>query len=261
MSELRSKPRHFGWIEACLRYAGRFGPVEKVAYAETFDLTDSSVSRHQRDFVTAMNSLCGYRAVLIWKGKIEIGGPKGLPEEPVFAVPTLDRWIEDALRSEVCTVNSVERTTPDPKVLQQVITAIRHKVPARVTYHSRSSGEGQRLLSMHTLVNVVDRYHVRAFDHEKDRFSDFVLARMTLCVPLENMSDQFVTRAQDLDWMTQESVAISVRDGNDVEAVARDFGLDPSGHGLRKTRAALIPYVIDAEAGGYENPVKVSQSR
>lgn len=47
--------RRFAWIEASLRYSGRFATPEKKAYRDLFGLTDSMVSRDQDGFVAAFN--------------------------------------------------------------------------------------------------------------------------------------------------------------------------------------------------------------
>jgi hypothetical protein len=48
---MTSKDVFFGWIEACLRYGGTFGPSEKAVYCQHFGLSEPSASRHQAEFV------------------------------------------------------------------------------------------------------------------------------------------------------------------------------------------------------------------
>jgi predicted DNA-binding transcriptional regulator YafY len=63
-------------------------------------------------------------------------------------------------------------------MLSQVTRAIyRHKV-LEIKYLSLSSGYKTRRIAPHALVDNGKRWHVRAFDRENNRFSDFVINRI-----------------------------------------------------------------------------------
>ncbi|GGA32030.1 MULTISPECIES: WYL domain-containing protein [Rhodobacterales] len=67
----------------------------------------------------------------------------------------------------------------DSKVLRAVLEAIDAKTCLTVKYVSLSSDtEGARTLCPHALASDGHRWHMRAFDLEKDRYSDFVLSRI-----------------------------------------------------------------------------------
>tara|TARA_R110001606_G_scaffold284220_1_gene432580 strand:- start:1916 stop:2812 length:897 start_codon:yes stop_codon:yes gene_type:complete len=87
-----------------------------------------------------------------------------------------------------------------PKILRTVLTGIRTKRSFQMTYISLSSGEvASRKVSPHALATDGNRWHMRAYDHDNSRFSDFVLSRIKTASRL-NESD--VTSDGDEEWNT-----------------------------------------------------------
>jgi predicted DNA-binding transcriptional regulator YafY len=68
--------------------------------------------------------------------------------------------------------------TPDPDMLAQATRAIYQKKILDVEYLSLSSGHKRRQIVPHSLVDSGERWHIRAFDRENERFSDFVVNRI-----------------------------------------------------------------------------------
>lgn len=67
----------------------------------------------------------------------------------------------------------------DSKVLKVVLLAIRDRVAVKATYVSLSSySESSRVLFPHAIASDGHRLHMRAYDGDKDRFSDFVFSRI-----------------------------------------------------------------------------------
>lgn len=90
-----------------------------------------------------------------------------------------------------------ERTIPDEAV-HLLVTAIKEKCKILVTYQSMGSVEpSKRELSPHALGHDGFRWHARAYCHTKNRFRDFVIARM-LTIEKSGTSDLDVT--QDRLW-------------------------------------------------------------
>jgi predicted DNA-binding transcriptional regulator YafY len=108
------------------------------------------------------------------------------------------------------------------------------------------------------IVDAAERLHVRAYDHTRGRFADFVLSRILECSPAgETVS--FVSNRQDDVWHRYEKVAIRADPalaGERLMAVVRDFGLDEVGQRLLKVRAAVTRYLAD-EPRGFSSPVSV----
>jgi predicted DNA-binding transcriptional regulator YafY len=67
----------------------------------------------------------------------------------------------------------------DPKILRSVLDAIDAEACLEVRYVSlSSSSENTRMLCPHAIASDGHRWHMRAYDVEKDQFSDFVLSRI-----------------------------------------------------------------------------------
>ena len=257
----------YGWIEASLRYAGTFGPREKSAYLKIFGVSESAMSRHQSDFARRLEEHLGRpvfrrnRRNAFESGRLTLLPGETLPESCLFPLPDLDRWLKDSLGPQFEQVAVIRRRRPDSPILRKIIIAIRSKRPVTIEYMSRSMEESARVISPHVLVDVVGRYHVRAFDHSKNRFADFVLARIKRCYPPADWRQApFVGPETDEDWQDTGEILIEMTDPHSPEGVRVrvEWDLDQSGRRHVRARRALIPYLTDIREKGYESPVRVS---
>ena len=73
-----------GWIEASLRFAGRFASGEKAAYMDRFGVSPAQMSHDQRQFAQHFNQRCGAILVEVAKGKLSVLEDATLPPEPIF---------------------------------------------------------------------------------------------------------------------------------------------------------------------------------
>lgn len=88
----------------------------------------------------------------------------------------------------------------DEHTVETLVKAIRQKLTVTVSYQSMSSTEpSHRQLSPHALGYDGFRWHVRAYCHKRERFSDFVLARI---LSLESFEPSYVDPEQDTQWHT-----------------------------------------------------------
>ncbi|WP_457806009.1 helix-turn-helix transcriptional regulator [Stenotrophomonas maltophilia] len=88
--------------------------------------------------------------------------------------------------------------TIDEQTVELVVRAIRQQEAIRVSYQSMTSlNESIRLLSPHALGYDGFRWHVRAFCHKRQRFSDFVLARI---LRIDGIEPSQVDFSQDTHW-------------------------------------------------------------
>lgn len=71
-----------------------------------------------------------------------------------------------------------ELCNPDVEILASVTRSIHWRCPLRIRYSSFSSGEQSRVIIPFALANNGLRWHVRAFDRLRARFTDFVLTRI-----------------------------------------------------------------------------------
>lgn len=90
--------------------------------------------------------------------------------------------------------------TIDEQTVELLVRAIRQQEAIRVSYQSMTSlNESIRLLSPHALGYDGFRWHVRAFCHKRQRFSDFVLARI---LRIDGIEPSQVDFSQDTHWHT-----------------------------------------------------------
>jgi hypothetical protein len=242
------KPSHrLAWIEACLRYAGRFGPAEKKAYRERFDLTEGMVSRDQfavlQGFVRAGLS----KVVEKQHGKLFHVEGTSLPEEPVFRpLPIMSVWLAEMLGPRFENVPFIQRSEPSQTVLRAVVRAISEKRTLGIEYRPRKGMQRWRSISPHCIVQADGRLHLRAWDHSSKTSGprDFVLSRI-VAVNQDAAGHRFVDQKNDLDWNRFVVVEVRMRDGENVQAVAPDYGLDEYGIKTVRMRAAHAFYVLD----------------
>lgn len=90
--------------------------------------------------------------------------------------------------------------TINEQTVEALVQAIRQQEAIRVSYQSMTSlDESIRLLSPHALGYDGFRWHVRAFCHKRQRFSDFVLARILRIDGFETCEVDF---GRDVHWHT-----------------------------------------------------------
>ena len=134
---------------------------------------------------------------------------------------------------------------PRWEIVAPVTRAIHQRRAVRVTYHSYSSGETERELVPHALVNNGSRWHVRAYDRQKTRFNDFVFTRMTqvtelpqsTVAPAEDASkDRQWTRIVELELVPHPAQ-------KRPEVTALDYAMSDGVLRLNE-RAALVGYLL-----------------
>lgn len=257
-SRLRNE-RRLAWIEACIRYVGRFGVKEKKDLMHRFNASLSSISRDQVAFLDAWEARFGIGIVLEEKGKLKLLPDACIPEERLYDLPSLDDWLSASISRSFHTISGFGRAKPDPNVLRHIILSIEDRKPMLIDYVSRSSsGEGKRKrISPHSIVDVVGRYHARAYDHERGRFADFVLSRIQSCSFDVVNNGTYVGNDRDHDWMTTEQIEIAVAETEFIAATRVDFGLDGSGRKRVRVRKALSSYLVDDVEEGYLRPVHI----
>lgn len=90
--------------------------------------------------------------------------------------------------------------TINEQTVEAVVKAIREQAAILVSYQAMTSlDESVRLLSPHALGNDGFRWHMRAFCHKRQRFSDFVLARI---LRIDGFEPSHVDSSQDSHWHT-----------------------------------------------------------
>ncbi len=90
---------------------------------------------------------------------------------------------------------------PSSDILACITRAIHNNQAIRINYLSLSSGLSQREIVPHTLVDNGLRWHVRGFDRQRQKFSDFVINRIDKPSLLTgNIIADTESKAADLQW-------------------------------------------------------------
>lgn len=259
-----------GWIEAAIRYAGRFTAPEKVAYGQIFGFSDPTISRHQRRFVEVFEEACGQemfqrdRSDRLLRGGLLLSGDANLPHEQVFErVPGAERWLEDALGSARYHTFEIGREDPAPNVLRALIRAIQDKRPLGITYHSRRA-KSDRSISPHVIVKVANRMHVRGWDHAKNSYRDFVISRIASVRKVSDAEVKFIDHNDDVEWRKLSTIIIEdVKNDDQIlrEGARRDYKLDKFGKRVIRVRRAVAPYLVDNFSDGFSKPVSIRQEK
>lgn len=133
---------------------------------------------------------------------------------------------------------------PDMEVLAAITRSLCAKRPVRITYLSLSSGPKRREIVPVALADNGLRWHVRAFDREHQRFSDFVLTRIAKTQELDGEAEEHERLGADEQWARIVDIELVPHPGIQwPKAVEADYAM--SDGVLRiKTRAALAGYVL-----------------
>ena len=133
---------------------------------------------------------------------------------------------------------------PDMGVLGAITRSMCAKRAVRVNYLSLSSGPKRRDIVPVALADNGLRWHVRSYDRDRKRFSDFVLTRIIKADEIEGEVHEHELLAADEQWVRMVEMEIVPHPGiKQPKAVEADYGMD--GGVLKiKARAALAGYVL-----------------
>ncbi|PIG08296.1 WYL domain-containing protein [Comamonas sp. 26] len=134
--------------------------------------------------------------------------------------------------------------TFDDQTVDSVVRAIRKKLSLRVNYQSMSSPEPSwRTLSPHALGYDGFRWHVRAFCHKRERFGDFVLARL---LNTEELGFTEVDFELDSGWHTKLTLILEPHPqltAAQKRVVELDYSMK-NGEARFECRQALLFYTL-----------------
>ena len=133
---------------------------------------------------------------------------------------------------------------PDMGVLGAITRSMCAKRAVRVNYLSLSSGPKRRDIVPVALADNGLRWHVRSYDRDRKRFSDFVLTRITKADEIEGNVHEHELLAADEQWVRMVEMEIVPHPGiKQPKAVEADYRMD--GGVLKiKARAALAGYIL-----------------
>jgi hypothetical protein len=133
---------------------------------------------------------------------------------------------------------------PDLEVLARITRALVANKALRVNYLSLSSDSKRRELVPVALADNGLRWHVRAFDRERDRFGDFVLTRITKAQEIDGEVAESEQIGSDEQWARIVDLEIVPHPGVTwPKAVEADYAMT-DGVLRIKSRAALAGYFL-----------------
>lgn len=126
--------------------------------------------------------------------------------------------------------------------LRSLVKAINEGASVEIKYYSLNSGTARwRRISPRAFGNDGLRWHVRAWCHERERFSDFVASRMQ---GVRKQAPCPFREIEDTDWMATVSMVIEANpelDANRRKALALDYGMQ-RGVVRLTMRRAMVTY-------------------
>jgi len=135
-------------------------------------------------------------------------------------------------------------TKPDLKSLGAITRSMCSRRAVRINYLSLSSGSKRREIVPVALADNGLRWHVRAFDRDRARFSDFVLTRISKVQELEGEADEKELLSADEQWARIVEMEVVPHPGIEYpKAIEADYGMR-DGVLRIKARAALVGYVL-----------------
>lgn len=131
----------------------------------------------------------------------------------------------------------------DEETIVSLVRAIKGQRSVLARYQSMSSLDSERELSPLALGHDGFRWHVRAYCHQKSRFSDFVLTRLS---NIQENGAALATLGEDMEWNTVVTLVLVPHPdltANKQAAIAYDYGM-VGGEALLPCRQALLFYTL-----------------
>ena len=145
--------------------------------------------------------------------------------------------------SEIC-IDAVQLIHPDTEIIAALMRAIQNKQALNIKYVSVSSGEKEREIVPHALVNNGQRWHVRAFDRAHQMFTDFVVTRIKMISGASSGPTFNETQAKDSHWDQLITLCLIPHPSlKHPEAIALDYQMIDNKIEIQ-TRAALAGYLL-----------------
>ncbi|RLA54511.1 MAG: WYL domain-containing protein [Gammaproteobacteria bacterium] len=133
---------------------------------------------------------------------------------------------------------------PSASVIGPITRAIHQERVVSITYVSTSSGKSNREVVPFALVDSGLRWHVRAFDRKKGRFSDFVLNRILESKVIKSDINDNERQHSDIQWnRIVELEIIPHPDRVHSEAIIHDYDMKDGVLHIN-ARAAVAGYLL-----------------
>ena len=245
LTELNHSQRErLAFIDFSLQY---FGHVSRNDLIQRFK---TGLAASTRDF-SAYKELAPNNLVLVHQTKNYHRTNDFKPvfsHDPEVILTSLSRGFGNGISSgiqpsEQC-FDAVRLVHPKADVIAALMRAIHNKQPIKCGYVSVTSGESERVLVPHAIVNNGHRWHVRAFDRKHQQFRDFVCTRFTYVELINQDINTVEGRNYDEQWQLKVTLTLVPHPSiAQSQAIQMDYGME-DGKLRLEVRAALAAYLL-----------------
>jgi hypothetical protein len=145
--------------------------------------------------------------------------------------------------SEQC-FDAVRLIHPNVAIIASIMRAIHNKQAVKCGYVSVSSGETERALVPHSIINNGHRWHVRAYDRKRNSFRDFVCTRFTFVSLIKGLVHVHEASPYDQQWQKIVDVVLVPHPKiKQSKAIEMDYNM-LDGMLRIQLRAAVAAYVL-----------------
>lgn len=133
---------------------------------------------------------------------------------------------------------------PNLDMLATITRAVTAGLVVEVRYLSLTSGASTKRLAPLALADTGFRWHLRAFDQEKNRFADFVLTRIERARPTQETIPESQRLSEDGQWNRMVPLDLVPHPGVGYPAaIEADYGMT-HGHLALRVRAPFAGYAL-----------------
>ena len=145
--------------------------------------------------------------------------------------------------SEQC-FDTVRLIHPNVAIIASIMRAIHNKQGVKCGYVSVSSGETERALVPHSIINNGHRWHVRAYDRKSNSFRDFVSTRFTFIDLIQGAVHVHEASPYDQQWQQIVNIVIVPHPTiKQSKAIEMDYNMTDGMLSIQ-LRAAVAAYVL-----------------
>lgn len=232
------------FIDYCLEYVGKVSRTTLVAH---FDVGVASCSR---DF-KLYTSLAPHNVTFTHRDKFYYRTEEFTPlfkHVPSLVLKSLSEGFGDGFANPRVQIDWIfdapALVLPKPELVGTITRTIASGSAITICYHSISSGESERTVVPHAIVNNGQRWHVRAFELQSQSFRDFVCTRIEHVSSSDHFVEDAQTASADAQWQKLVSLELVPHPKlKHRKSIELDFEMQ-DGKRVIETRAALAGYLL-----------------
>lgn len=161
---------------------------------------------------------------------------------------TLSSGFGDYLETmdELKVAHTLKLSQPDLKTTAMLVRAIALKKPIHIEYFSVSSGKSKRTIIPFAVLDSGLRWHVRAYDREKSRFSDFVINRIISAKILKNEKPLSHEKPEnDSQWEEYVNLIIQAhpKKSDMKDVIENEYGMK-NGCIIKRIKKCYVGYLL-----------------